>query len=287
MSGFPLVEAAKAIDPGVQITDRYLVIPKGLEWEKVEALADMLVHGLSAMPLLYGDLLNQVEAEHQDEWTQLLSESLGRNERTVTNWRYVARNIPKEIRPDLRDISKGALYAIAKLRSTRVKEIMISAVIDWGMVIEDTREASDLLLRLPSPAAEATIAEAAYDEAVDSVSFLEILRRVAGETDPDVDEDLGDDLADAQAADELIDNLVEDLEMCARDAYWAVSLSELKRSMGAAREILATLDGYTRARLGAESDGAQAYEADIIDGEVVWIRPDEPGESQFDNDAMP
>lgn len=144
-----ITEYARNLVPGIDVDDRGLDLPGGVTIEQVMNLAELFESAHASIPLLWGDLINQAERDFRTEWTQVLSDRLGRAEGTVRNWRFITANIPRDIRPDPRVVRISKLYHIAGLFTLSAKRFFVELAAAEGLDTNQVKEVCDLVKTYP------------------------------------------------------------------------------------------------------------------------------------------
>ena len=189
-----LFEYSKRLVPGILIDDRGLQLPENIAFSDAENLNELLTSMNASLPLLLGDLLNQAERKFREEFTQLLSDDIGRSEGTIRNWRWIANSIPWDIRPNPKHFGISKLYHVAGLRDVSLMQYIIDQGAAERTKTELVREVTDLLKMYEDAGEEAQWSVTAQRHALSISELTERVREdltIRGyfETKDDGDED--------------------------------------------------------------------------------------------------
>lgn len=135
--------------PGIDIDDRGLALPDDVEFQAVQNLAVLFESTHASIPLWWGDLINEAEKRFRQEWTQILSDRIGKAEGTVRNWRFTAAGIPRDIRPDPTVVRISKLYHAASLATTSGKVMVLTLAERESVDTKGIQYLCDLLKTYP------------------------------------------------------------------------------------------------------------------------------------------
>lgn len=172
-------EVLKMIVPGLDVNDRGLILPERITFEQAQSLADFFESNMASTPLLWGDLLNQAEGRWRAEWSQLVSDRLGRSEGTLRNWRYICSQIPRDMRPDPTLVRVSKLYHIAGLKSMALKSVIIKMAEVERLDTSEVKGICDLFKLWPEDGREET--EDYYAKQIGGTAFNDAVLLVTGD----------------------------------------------------------------------------------------------------------
>lgn len=154
-----IFQYAQALCPGLEINDRGLRIPEAADFSQVENLAELFEQMSASTPLMWADTINQAEVHFRPDFTQLLSTRVGKAEGTIRNWRFVANQIPWEMRPDPRTVQMSKLYMIASLSTIAGKNMVIKLAEREAADTESVKAITTALKTYPEEEGERSEAE--------------------------------------------------------------------------------------------------------------------------------